>query len=128
MHQVKRCGIKTDWRVVDRRKTDPEQLTLACQAQIGVLFTDHLAAFSGAHRFSPCYKIILRRQLPDLGVQVLDFPILILSLLDLVGENACHAFNRLPFPCAHLRKVQSGLGRSPALSCNHAEPQAPQSP
>ena len=56
MHQVKRCGIKTDWRVVDRRKTDPEQLTLACQAQIGVLFTDHLAAFSGAHRFSPCYK------------------------------------------------------------------------
>ena len=35
MHQVKRCGIKADWRVVDRRTADPEQLTLARQAQIG---------------------------------------------------------------------------------------------
>jgi hypothetical protein len=45
MHQVYRCPIKADGRVIDRRKADLEQFTLTRQAQLRVLFTDHLAAF-----------------------------------------------------------------------------------
>ena len=45
MHQFRRRRIKANWRVLDRRTADREQLALARQAQIGGLFTDHLAAF-----------------------------------------------------------------------------------
>ena len=45
MHQINLGLIKADWRVLDRRTADLEQLALALQAQIGGLFTDHLAAF-----------------------------------------------------------------------------------
>ena len=56
MHQINRRLIKADRRVIDRGTADLEQLTLARQAQVCVLFTDHLAAFGRAHRFSPCDK------------------------------------------------------------------------
>ena len=45
MHQINLGLIKADWRVLDRRTADLEQLALARQAQIGGLFTDHLVAF-----------------------------------------------------------------------------------
>ena len=45
MHQLKRLCVHPNWCVIDRRTADLEQLALACQAQIGGLFTDHLAAF-----------------------------------------------------------------------------------
>jgi hypothetical protein len=32
------------------------------------------------------------------------------QVLDLACEHACHAFNRLPFPRANLRRVQLALG------------------
>ena len=42
-------------------------------------------------------------------MQLLYLAVLILSLFNLVGENACHAFDRLTFPCAHLRWVELAL-------------------
>ena len=47
MHQINRRLIKANRRVIDRRPADLEQLALARQAQIGILFADHLAAFDG---------------------------------------------------------------------------------
>ena len=43
-------------------------------------------------------------------MKLFDLAVLILSLLDLVRENTGHAFNRLPFPRAHLRWVQLAFG------------------
>ena len=56
MHQVYCRLIKADGRVINRGSADLEQLALARQAQIGVLFADHVTAVTGAHRFSPCDK------------------------------------------------------------------------
>ena len=55
-------------------------------------------------------KIILHRKLSNLGVKLFDLAVFGLSLFDLVRENACHTFNRLPFPLAHLRWVELALG------------------
>jgi len=54
----------------------------------------------------------LRRAVSDLnlGVQVFDLAVLALGFLDLVRENTCHAFDRLPLPRAHLRWVKLLLG------------------
>ena len=54
----------------------------------------------------------LHRQLTNLGMQLFDLAVPILSLFNLVRENACHAFDRLTFPCAHLRWVELPLGRN----------------
>jgi hypothetical protein len=53
-------------------------------------------------------KIILHRKLSNLGVKLFDLAVFGLSLFDLVRENACHAFNRLPFPRAHLLWIHLG--------------------
>ncbi len=45
MHQVYCRLIKADGRVINRGSADLEQLALARQAQIGVLFADHVTAF-----------------------------------------------------------------------------------
>ena len=45
MHQINRGQIKTDRRVIDQGVASLEQLVLTRQAQVGVLFADHLAAF-----------------------------------------------------------------------------------
>ena len=45
MHQPKCLSIHPNWCVIDRRTADLEQFTLTRQAQLCVLFTDHLAAF-----------------------------------------------------------------------------------
>ena len=44
-------------------------------------------------------------------MKLFDLAVLVLSVLNLVRENTCHAFDRLPFPCAHLRWVELPLGR-----------------
>ena len=56
VHQINRGLIEAYRRVVGRGPADLEQLALARKAQTGVFFTDHLAAFRRAHRFSPCDK------------------------------------------------------------------------
>ena len=59
-------------------------------------------------------KIILHRKLSNLGVTLFDLAVFGLSLFDLVRENACHAFNRLPFPRAHLLWIH--LGKLPKFT------------
>jgi len=100
MHQRKCLGIHHNRRVIDRRTADLEQLTLARQAQFYIIFTDHLAAFRRAHRFSPCDKLggpwplrgrvsprtILHRELADLGMKLLDPAVLVLCLFNLVRK------------------------------------------
>jgi hypothetical protein len=56
MYQLNRGLIKADGCVINRGSADLKQLALARQAQIGVLFADHVTAVTGAHRFSPCDK------------------------------------------------------------------------
>ena len=56
MYQLNRHLIKADGCVINRGSADLEQLARARQAQIGVLFADHVTAITGAHRFSPCDK------------------------------------------------------------------------
>ena len=45
MHQINRGPIKADRCVINRGAANPEQSALARQAQVSILFTDHLAAF-----------------------------------------------------------------------------------
>ena len=56
VHQINRGLIKADRRVIDRRSADLGPLALPRQVKVGVVLTDHLAAFRRAHRFSPCDK------------------------------------------------------------------------
>jgi len=52
----------------------------------------------------------LHHELADLGVKLLDLTDLILSFFDFTQEHLGHAFDRLPFPRAHLRWVVPPLG------------------
>ena len=47
-------------------------------------------------------------------MKLFDLAVFGLSLFDLVRENACHAFNRLPFPRAHLLWIH--LGKLPKFT------------
>jgi len=96
MHQFKCLGIHHNRRAIDRRTAD----LVARQAKVCVVFTDHLAAFRRAHRFSPCDKLggpwplrgrvsprtILHRELADLGMKLLDPAVLVLCLFNLVRK------------------------------------------
>jgi hypothetical protein len=55
-------------------------------------------------------KIIFDRQLPDLGVQLFDFSLSVLSLPDLVRKHARQAINRLSLPHRYLCRVDLVLG------------------
>ena len=44
------------------------------------------------------------------AVQLLNLAVLVRSFFNLVRENACHTFNRLPSLRAHLRWVMLALG------------------
>jgi len=44
-------------------------------------------------------------------VKLFDLAVLVLSFLNLLRKNTCHAFDRLLFPRAHLRWVELPLGR-----------------
>jgi hypothetical protein len=46
------------------------------------------------------------------AVQLLNLAVLVRSFFNLVRENACHTFNRMPFLRAHLRWVELPLGRN----------------
>ena len=43
-------------------------------------------------------------------MKLFDLAVFVLSLFELVRENVRHPFNHLPFPSAHLRRVQLALG------------------
>ena len=44
-------------------------------------------------------------------MKLFDLAVLVLSVLNRVRENTCHAFDRLPFSRAHQRWVEMRLGR-----------------
>ena len=125
MHKINRGQIKTDRRVIDQGVASLEQLALTRQAQVRVLFADHLAAFPlssilridcravGGH-ITPALatKNILHCELACLRVKLFGLAVLVTSLPDLVGENTLHAFNRLPFTSALLLWVMRMLGRN----------------
>jgi len=68
--------------------------------------------FDGLTASAFVMKIILYCQLTNLGVQLLYLAVLVLSIFDFVGKNACRAFDCLPFPWAHLLWVELPLGRN----------------
>ena len=55
-------------------------------------------------------RTIFHRQLTNIGVHLFDLTGLVLGFFNLIRENACHTFNHLPFPLAHLRWVELALG------------------
>lgn len=125
IHQFKRLSIHPNGCIVDRRTADLEQLALARKAQIGVFFTDHLAAFAQAHRFSPCDK---NRSPPRVGQSSRGGPLSRRPYSQPhqpYPKTPLDASNRLPLPCAHLRRVELALG---CRSCLHAAPKAPKQP
>ena len=88
MYQLNRRLIKADGRV---RLRSVFSLRIMSRRSLGLIASALVT------------KIILHRKLSNLGVKLFDLAVFDLSLFDLVRENACHAFNRLPFPRAHLR-------------------------
>jgi hypothetical protein len=57
-------------------------------------------------------EIISDRQLPDLGVQLFDFSLSVLSLPDLVRKRARQAINRLSLSRHYLCRVDFVLGHN----------------
>ena len=125
-HQFQRLSIHTNGHVIQRRPADIQQFTLAGQAQIRVIPIDHRFAFVRAHRFSTCDKargtlalqgrvsprIVFDRQLPDFGMQLFDFGLIVLSLPDLVRKHARQTINRLSLPRRYLCRMDLVLGRN----------------
>jgi len=103
-----RCGT-----VIERGSGQAHKRTLAADAELGVVVIDQLAQFTGIRATETFFEPLqLHLQPPDLLEQLglLGLPFLLALALLAPGEQLAGAIEELPFPLAHLNRVDGVIG------------------
>ena len=88
VHQINRGLIKAYWRVGGRGPADLEQLAIGAQGSIRCfLYRSSRGVQTGSSPQPERQQIIFDRQLADLGAELFELAVLVLSFLNLAREK-----------------------------------------